>query len=56
MHRIQPLMLGLCLLSQGAIAQVPDGTIWVGNGSLQGDVWKASPPTGVTPQKLFSCG
>lgn len=38
------------------LAQGPDGTIWVGNGSLQGDVWKASPPTGVTPQKFFSCG
>jgi len=37
------------------LAQAADGTIWVGNGSLQGDVWKASPPAGVPAAHHFSC-
>lgn len=37
------------------LAQAVDGTLWTGNGSLQGDVWKAVPPTGVSAGQFFGC-
>jgi hypothetical protein len=37
------------------LAQGADGTIWIGNGSLQGDVWKATLPANVTAQQFYSC-
>lgn len=38
------------------LAQAADGTIWIGNGSLQGDIWLAAPPTGVSAAHHYSCG
>lgn len=35
--------------------QAEDGTIWIGNGSMYGDVWKATPPNNVSAQQFYSC-
>ncbi len=37
------------------LAQESDGTIWIGNGSEQGDVWRAKTPQGISARQHFSC-
>jgi len=37
------------------LTQAGDGTIWIGNGSMQGDVWKETPPDNVSAQQFYSC-
>lgn len=37
------------------LAQAGDGTIWIGNGSVLGDVWKAVPPAAISPEQFFAC-
>lgn len=37
------------------LAQESDGTVWIGNGSVQGDVWKAKNPPGISAAQHFSC-
>lgn len=37
------------------LAQESDGTVWIGNGSEQGDVWKAKTPQGISAGQHFSC-
>jgi hypothetical protein len=37
------------------LAQESDGTVWIGNGSEQGDVWKAKTPAGIGAWQHFSC-
>ncbi|MBF0377121.1 MAG: exo-alpha-sialidase [Desulfamplus sp.] len=35
--------------------QAEDGTIWIGNGSMQGDVFKAMPSDNVSTDQFYSC-